>query len=316
MDKQLYIALLKENFDYLDFWEDNRTKALRAMVTLVQCARNEGKMFPAGRLLPFHQKPTDWPDNIAAADKTLKSFSSALSKFGITYGHTEETMGWLGLKLLDPKNKDLTPEWAACLFVHREPAILQVHPGQAHPHEGSGCVCAEDLLTNVEMTLKPSQRILVVDLSRKKEDIEGDFKAFLKQSDVNRAHAEELFNDSWADNYAQWSREKCRKRSEAWHQLKVWRMRKERIPFSEIARAMEITQDAAKKAFYKAYERTQGRKYEPDRYRKDGQKINTWDLTKTCQRCPDRRNCSELCPEIMRYADQDRVGSKDMISRY
>jgi hypothetical protein len=95
-------------------------------------------------------------------------------------------------------------------------------------------------------------------------------------------------------------------------------MRKERIPFPEIARAMEITQDAAKKAFYRAYERTQGRAYEPDRYRKDGQKTNTWDLTKTCQTCPDRQTCTELCPEILRFADQgilkstkEYLGEKD-----
>jgi hypothetical protein len=316
MDKQLFIACLKENFKYLDFWEENRTKALKAMVTLIQCARNEGRMFPAGRLLPYHQKPTDWPDNIAAADKALKSFSSALSKFGITFYHTDETIGLLGLNLLDPKNKDLTPEWAARLFVYREPAILQVLPGQAHPKEGSGFIVAEDLLENVEMTLKPSQRVLVVDLSRKKKDIKNDLKAFLKKSDDNRAHADELFNDSWADNYAQWRPDTCRDRAEAWDQLKVWRMRKERIPFSEIARAMGITQDAAKKTFYRAYELTQGRPYEPDRYRKDGQKINTWDLTKVCQTCPDKKKCNEigeLCPEIMRFADQDYVGSKEMI---
>jgi hypothetical protein len=332
MDKQLFIACLKENFEYLDFWEKNRTPALKAMVTLVQYARNKGKQFPAERLLPYYTlKRVDWPKNIVGADNTLSSFSANLSKFGISFHYNSEFDGWLGLQLLDPKYKEIVPERISHFLVYSEPAIIQLTKNFDSPDEWPNCWNLADMLPNFEdmlpnpedmlpdastplppaRQLKPSQRLLLVDLSRKKGEILEEFKKFLDVVDKFRKRPEDLYNDQWEKKYTQWKPDKSRERPEVWKQLKIWRMRKERISFSEIAKGLKITEDAAKKSFYKAYERTQGRSYDPDKYRKDGQKINKWDLTKTCQTCPDRRSCSELCPEIMRFVDQDDGSIKE-----
>ncbi len=333
MDEALYLTCLKENFEYLDFWEKYREPALKAMVTLVQYARNEGKKFPAEKLLPHYTlQRADWPKNIVAADTTLSSFSATLSKFGISFHYNCEFMGRLGLQVLDPRYKELVPERISHILVYSKPIIIQLTKDFDSPREWPNWWNLGDLLPNFEdmlpdinenmlpnagtslsseRQLKPSQRLILVDLSRKKGEIMEEFQKFLDVVYKFRKHPEDLYNTQWEKNYAQWKPDKSRERPEVWKQLKIWRMRKERISFSEIAKGLKITEDTAKKSFYKAYERTQGRPYKPDKYRKNGQKINNWDLTKTCQTCPDRGSCSELCPEIMRFVNQDDGSIKE-----
>ena len=296
MDKKLYIACLKENFQFLDFWE-------RHMEALGYSKDKE------------EQSPDEWPTKIVEKNKALDALAKGLLKFGIDIGtyQADANLFRMGFTILDPRYKEPPSKKVADILVPIEPAVLQVLTDNDLPNQECRSSC---LLSEEGLPLKPSQRLLLVDLSRKKGEILDDFKAFLDKVYDLRAHADQLLNDSWEDHYAQWSPDTSRDRAEVWDQLKVWRMRKERIPFSEIAKGLEITEDAAKKAFYKAYKRTQGKFYDPHKYRKDGQKINTWDLTKNCQTCQDRRNCSELCPEIMWYVDQDEIGSKEMISRY
>jgi hypothetical protein len=322
--KRLFLACLKENFNFLDFWEKEGARA--------KAAARELDRHRANGFTDLRKKYGSLADEVIETVKDHYQVNGPLIPVGGWKDHTLTGLdiystvhtlfrfdGYLGrvfrlrmwgdpsgffpaLKILDPATKE-TPAELPFYFYDDVPAIA--HELARRPFE------AGSIDTSY---LKPSERLLRVDLSRKKSELLAEFKAFLDQ--VDRFRKADTLPKEWADNYQTWTPDTSRERAEAWHQLEIWRMRKERIPFSEIARAMEITQDAAKKAFYRAYERTQGRAYEPDRYRKDGQKTNTWDLTKTCQTCPDRQTCTELCPEILRFADQDYTGRKESILTY
>ena len=77
--------------------------------------------------------------------------------------------------------------------------------------------------------------------------------------------------------------------------------------FSAIARKLRLTEDAAKKAFYRACELTQGKKYDPEMLKKEIWIVRKEELKKTCGNCPDRRECKIKCPEILAYVDQDTL---------
>jgi hypothetical protein len=322
--KRLLLACLKENFTFLDFWEKNGEQAKAAAKELDRHRANGfsdlrkkyGSLTDeAIEAIKGHYQCNEplipiggWKDHtltgldIYSTLHTLYLFDGDLGRI-FRLRMWGDPAGFLpALNILDPATKEM-PADLPFYFYDDIPGVS--HQLTKTPMEAG----------NIDNTyLKPSERLLRVDLSRKKSDLMAEFKAFLDRvGDYRKA---ETLPDQWSDNYKTWEPDTSRERSEAWHQLKVWRMRKERIPYSEIARAMGITQDAAKKALYKAYERTQGRAYEPGRYRKDGQKLNTWDMTKTCQTCPVRRTCSELCPEILRFADQDYTGRKESLLNY
>jgi hypothetical protein len=152
-----------------------------------------------------------------------------------------------------------------------------------------------------------------VDLSRKRGELIEHFKRLLDAVDYFRTS--EDIPQTWRENYEQWRPDTSRQRDEAWQQLKVWRLRKERMPFAEIARRMVTTEDATKKAFYTAYERTQGRPYDPERYRRCARSIYKDSLERTCETCPERDTCTELCPEMMRYVDQDTHGRREHLTQ-
>ena len=304
MDKKLYIACLKENFEFLDFWEKQGPPA-REAVKIVDHYYSTGGS----------PDPGTWGKNVLMAMDDMQAFINGAHRFGIGTGHYNF---WRhGLNSLDPANKEPLPDHLSLVFLEaRDPAIFQVETDRDEPFEASATIPLRSKMEG-RNTLKASERLLVVDLSKKKGGILNDFKKFLDQVYENRTR--EDIPESWKAHYTLWTPDTSRERAEAWEQLKIWRMRKERIPFSEIARGLKITEDAAKKAFYRAYERTQRRAYEPDKYRQDGQKINTWDLTKTCQTCPDKKKCNEtveLCPEILRFVDQDDTGRKESLSIY
>jgi hypothetical protein len=325
--KRLLLACLKENFSFLDFWEKAGEQAKAAAKDL---DRHRGKGFSGLRekygpladevieAIQGHYQCNEplipiggWKDHtltgleIYSTVHTLYRFDGVLGRV-FRLRMWGDPAGFLpALEILNPATKEM-PADLPFYFYDDIPGVS--HKPTKTPMEAG----------NIDSTyLKPSERLLRVDLSRKKSDLMKEFKSFLDRvGDYRKA---ETLPDQWRDNYKTWGPDTSRERAEAWQQLKIWRMRKERIPFSEIARAMEITQDTAKKAFYKAYERTQGRVYDPDRYRKDGQKMNTWDLTTICQNCPNKKKCNEtgeLCPEVLRYVDQDYVGRKESLLNY
>jgi hypothetical protein len=138
---------------------------------------------------------------------------------------------------------------------------------------------------------KPHERIFIADLRKKKKQLLREFSEFIdatyNQSDLK------------PDN--------SRFRAEAWTHLKVWKLRRKRLSFSNIAEQLKLTEGNARKSFYRAYELTQGRKYDPEMLRRQVWLVRKKELQKTCDNCPDRDTCTVLCPDILRFIDQDTL---------
>ena len=145
---------------------------------------------------------------------------------------------------------------------------------------------------------KPWERLYAVDLRKPKAQIEADFKTYLDWAFTNE--------DGWEVN-------KTRRRKEAWQHLEVWKLRKKRQSFFTIANQLDISVDVAKKSFARAFELTQGKKYDPDLYRREAWAIKMSELTRTCDVCPDRSTCVELCPDMLMLVDQDQVKRKEKL---
>lgn len=148
--------------------------------------------------------------------------------------------------------------------------------------------------------LKSSERIYIVDLSRKKKEIMAEFEGYL-----DRAFSKDIEKD--------WKPYKKRNRKETWIHLQTWRLRRQRKDFLEIAKSLDITVDAAKKSFYRAYELTQGKKYDPDALRKEIWRVKINEIKITCDTCLKRKDCDVLCPDILRYVDQDQASLREKI---
>jgi hypothetical protein len=130
---------------------------------------------------------------------------------------------------------------------------------------------------------EPHERILKVNLSKKRAQLEAEFAAFLD-------HEEASHNAPF---------DRSRFRDKAWTHLKVWRLRRQ-IPkpsFPEIAKKLRITPAAAKKSFYRAFEIIYGKRFDLKAWEKD----RAEKPSKTCANCTQQEECiarGEACPEI------------------
>jgi hypothetical protein len=70
---------------------------------------------------------------------------------------------------------------------------------------------------------------------------------------------------------------------------------------------LELTEDLVKKRFYRAYEITQGRKYDIEKNR-GLWIIRKCELKNECGTCEIRDDCTDPCPDVLGYSDQDQVG--------
>ncbi len=138
---------------------------------------------------------------------------------------------------------------------------------------------------------KPHERIFIADLRKKKKQILREFNEFIDAT----------------YNQTDLKPDTSRFRAEAWNHLKIWKLRRKKLSFSRIALELKLTEDNAKKSFYRAYELTQGRKYDPEMLKREVWIIRKTELKKTCDNCPDSETCVILCPEILRYVDQDTL---------
>lgn len=171
-------------------------------------------------------------------------------------------------------------------------AVELIDTGETPPQE-AGVMRPVKALNKVE----PFERIYKIDLRKKPAQILKEVEGYL-----DRAHIA---------NRGVWIPDNSRARKEAWTHLKVWRLRKEKKSFSEIARALHMTTAAAKKSFYRACELTQGRRYAPEMLKREiwhSGKYEKEDIKVTCDICPQRATCKTLCPGVLRYISQDYVG--------
>ena len=196
---------------------------------------------------------------------------------------------------LDPyqepeKNID---EYLPTLF--RERAVIQVEPEFTLP--------AENVASSWLDTQGPApwERLYLVDLQNPKSQILAEIGEYI---------------DAALQKPTDWKAHQTRRRKEAWRHLEAWKLRKKRIPFSVIARRLDVTEAVAYKSFGRAFELTQGRRYDPEQFRREAFSLPKEALQRTCDTCPDRATCTTLCPDVMVFIDQDHVKRKEMLSPY
>jgi len=173
-------------------------------------------------------------------------------------------------------------------------AVMQLEVDTDFSLEG---IAARSMHTLKAKKIKPYERFYSVDLRKKKKQIIREFEEFLKN-----AYRWKKFL-----GIETWELDNTRLRKEAWRHLEVWKSRREKLSFSKIAIDLNTTEDNAKKSFYRAYELTQGRKYDPEISKKEIGRIRMSELKKTCNNCPDFNKCTFECPDILAYLDQDTL---------
>lgn len=185
-----------------------------------------------------------------------------------------------------------------------DPAVKLIEVGEIRHCEGG----SQPIRTINERGLKPWERIYKVDLRKKKKQIMQEFEGYL-----DRAY----FRNSEESN---WTPDNSREREEESRHLAVWKLRRKRKSFSGIAKDQNITKDAAKKSFYRAFEMICGNKFDPVLFKRDYWEIRQADIGKQCKTCanhPDNGgDCNELCPDMLAYVDQDSAYQRKQAEDY
>lgn len=149
--------------------------------------------------------------------------------------------------------------------------------------------------------LKPGERLYKVDLTKKKTQIMREFEGYLDRAYLSNAEA--------------WTPDTTRDRAEAWGYLDIWNLRKKRKTFPEIARALHITTEAAKKGFDRACELTQHKKYDRETLKKLLQAVRKTEVGTPCDDCPKKeKNCTTLCPDMLQLVTQDYTPLREKLS--
>jgi hypothetical protein len=280
-EKKLRLACLKESSEYRSLWGRYGDQAKAAAAVYID--ESSGK----------ETRQSAW--------ESLRQFFCDLDRFNIMVYPLAGEIQTI-LRVLDPFGWDtLFPTHPPFDFLDRPP-VWQVwweKERKTMPKEAAFTTSLEYIFP-----LKPSERLLLVDLSAKRADLMEHFKRFL--DNVERLRKTESLPMSWEANYAKWDLDKTRFRHEAWQQLRVWGLRRQRKTYAEIAEETGLNLPAAKKAFARAFELIEGRKYDPELFKRDYREIASAELTKTCETCPLRDTCPELCPDVLPFVIQDQ----------
>ena len=263
---RLKLALLKENFEYREFFRNFADDPYRLP-------------FPAG---------------------VFKKFGMPGMRFCCTSPNYKGI-----LNLIDPfKETSLDPRREKSLLsrLFYSHGVKQIEFDD-QPVEGIASITKFGI---ERRGIKPHERALLVDLSKKKKQLLREFSEFIDNVYRHKNYSI-MKKDLDFEFYQKMEPDISRFRQESWTHLKVWKLRKNRVRFSQIAMKLGLTEDAAKKSFYRAYELTQNKKYDPDALRREIWLIKKSELKKTCDACDERENCMSLCPEVLAYIDQDTV---------
>jgi len=291
------LSILKENFTYQAYFNRLRTDPYRWCAPVPR--PGESAVEHAKR---YTHQSTD-PEG-GSLDQILRDYG--LNGSAVTTPSRFFTFNEI-VKYLDPHGENpFTPnrEEMALFTLFRDPAVSAVtrlegrHPEYIPP--GFPYTIAPSLDLHAAYA-PPNKALLEIDLSRDRWEILAELTAF-----IDHAQAQLGIKDS-----RRWRKETER------HML-VWGLRKKRKAFSEIGKQLNLSQDTVENSFYRAYELTQGRKYDRQEFYREFWEQQKADLNKKCSNCPNRVECERtgtLCPEIMAYVDQDYVPLREKILR-
>jgi hypothetical protein len=126
--------------------------------------------------------------------------------------------------------------------------------------------------------------LLGINLNRPKEDILAEIQRILKFH-----HRRKTTRFTWLKKWLQYKQ--------------VWDARRMRKKFSVIADELNLKKDATRRMFYRAFEIIYGKKYNPSDYEKP--QIRKKYLKRVCETCSEKEICSDLCPDVIDYVNQD-----------
>ena len=196
------------------------------------------------------------------------------------------------MDLINPR-KDMieSPHLTRLFYDH---AVTLIEVGNEDHHEGGW---GQPIRVVNERGLKPGERLFKIDLKKKKSQIMKEVSEYLDRAYMRRT------------SESDWTPDNSRDREEAWQHLAVWKLRRQRKSFSEIATDRNITKDAAKKSFYRAFELICGNRFDPVLFKRDYWEIRQADIGKQCKTCPNHPDnggdCNELCPDMLAFVNQD-----------
>ena len=300
---RLRLALTKESTAYRDFWDQYGDKAKQALKHIrAFYARHDctGGM--------SEELTNAFLSECEDAYKTLSMFNGPLRErfgidisSGIAFSNRDEWFNRLNPYKLNDN--------AIVRFYYPLPAISQVKGGSIEeiPLEHHFITPFSSIERN---EMRPSERLLRVDLSRKRGELLKEFELFLDSVEALRNTAD--IPETWKLNYAIWEPDNSRFRSEAWQALEVWRLRRKRKTYQEIHDLLNIEVSTAKMAFKRAYELIEGKPYSPEAFKRDNLQVSVSELERTCFNCPIKNTCVELCPDMLRYVEQDTVSQREL----
>ena len=306
--KRLRLALLKQRIDYRAFWEQYSEKVTKALEVFLSANEN------------LHNDPTQYCTERSEYYPLIKEFSNGLRHFGIGSPLPDGAGRPLDIKTalsaLDPFNDEI-PEWLPISFSDDQPGIWQVVCGTPSVSwtEAPGEHYSQCIIPNNEtlIPLEPSERLLKVDISRRKSELIAEFTTFLDRVKAHRDAFSAGKKMSAEANYAQWEQDNSRYREECWQHLEVWKMRRQRKSFDTIAKEQKMKVPAAKKSFARAFELIEERKYDPALFKKY-KEVKIVELKNICDNCHERTTCTEECPDALQYSGQDEVKQHDFIT--
>ncbi len=126
-------------------------------------------------------------------------------------------------------------------------------------------------------------------------------------------------------SYGLFVNDTSRERKRVWEQLEVWYLRKQGKPLIAISRQLGIKEYDARQRFYDAYELTQGKPYDKEKFKKNAQRHEKSDWLNFCEKCKDKECLKQLrsgklpdnwvgCPKILPYLEQDQIALQEKLS--
>jgi len=311
-DAKLRLEFLKENFDFIDFFSKLQSNP-KDYLTINETIK---KVYPSTR------KTT--PLFSRGSGNTKKYLGDYFNMFGLN-PQIEKILWFLGcpfpdfLALFDPQKtfEDVTNED----IKNALPIILTpcgIRRGTIPGYPISFVYGSEDLIpdTNVDsQQLAPYEHLLIVDMRKRKSQLIDEFKQYIENEynikSTSGAKNRLIYKSD--KTYESWEPTTERLRKEAEVQLQVWRMRKERWGYAEIGKKLSMNTDAARKAFYKAFERSQGRPFDVQSSHELLKDIEVSPPANNCTNCPDKATCVDLCPTVLGFMEQDEISSRQKI---